>query len=74
MDLWEFGLIPYFIKEITPKAYECFAPEKTDKTVRLVPIYLYDLTSAFLILGIGVGLATLTFLLEIFYVKVKRHI
>nr|CAH0101214.1 unnamed protein product [Daphnia galeata] len=39
------------------------------KISRLAPIQLSDLTSAFLILGIGIGLATLVFLLETIYSK-----
>ena len=73
MNLWEFGLLEHWVKEVTPKAEECFSTKKRDKSIQLIPIYLYDLTSAFLILGIGVGLATLCFLLELVYVRVKRH-
>ena len=72
MGMWEFGLPAYWVKEATPKADECFAT-KNEKSVKLEPIHLYDLTSAFLILGIGIGLATLTFLLELVYARVKRH-
>ena len=73
MDLWEFGLIPHWIKEATPKADECFTRKKTEKSIRLVPIHLNDLISAFLILGIGIGLATLVFLLETVCKNVARH-
>ena len=74
MNMMEFGLNDYWVKEITPKAAECFVTEKPGKIVRLVPIHLYDLISAFLILGIGIGMATLCFLLELIYMRVKRHI
>ena len=54
-----------------PKADQCFADNKP-RISRLVPIQLSDLTSAFLILGIGIGLATLSFFLEMVYYKLKR--
>ena len=73
MELWEFGLVEHWMKEATPKAEECFAIRKPDKFFRLNPIHLFDLTSAFFILGIGVALATLCFLLELVYRRVKRH-
>ena len=73
MGLWEFGLPGYWMKQATPKAEECFASKKPGKSIRPVPIHLYDLTSAFLILGIGYGLSLLCFLLEIVYKKVTRH-
>jgi len=43
--------------------------KKKRQVSRLIPIQLTDLTSAFLILGIGMGLAILVFLLEIIYSK-----
>ena len=73
MDLLEFGLKQYWVNELTPKADKCFATKKNEKSVKLVPIHLYDLISAFLILGIGLGLAILCFLLEIVYVRIKRY-
>ena len=73
MDLWEFGLIRYWVKELTPRAEECFAAKKKEKSVKLVPIHLSDLTSAFLILGIGLGSAILCFLLELTYIRMKGH-
>ena len=72
MDLWESGLLRFWIKELTPKAEECFASRKKE-SARQVPIRLPVLTSAFLILGIGVGLAILCFLLELIYANFKRH-
>ena len=69
MDLWESGLIRYWVNERVPKADECYrSSDKIQKvSTREVPIHLHDLTSAFLILGIGIGLAALSFLLELFY-------
>nr|CAH0108320.1 unnamed protein product [Daphnia galeata] len=71
MDLWESGfLMLFWVKNLPtiPKANECFA-DKKNQVSRLAPIQLSDLTSAFLILGIGLGLATLSFLVELIYFK-----
>ena len=74
MDLWEFGLVGHWVKKVTPKAEECLSPKTKNKTIRQVPIYLHDLISAFFILGIGIGLATFCFLLElIVQVRVKQQ-
>ena len=71
MDLWETGLARYWVNELVPKAYECYHyGNKIQKvSTRQVPIHLHDLISAFLILGIGIGLATFSFLLELIYLK-----
>ena len=72
MDLWESGLMRFWVNNLIPKAYECFADNKR-RVARLSPIQLSDLTSAFLILGIGVGLATLSFLLELVFFKLQLY-
>ncbi len=71
--MWEGGFVRYWVNHLPtiPKADECFAENK-HRVSRLVPIQLTDLTSAFLILGIGIGLATLTFLLETIHSKWRR--
>ena len=74
MDIWEFGLMQHWMKEIIPRAEQCFLTTNQEKSARQVPIRLYDLISAFLILGIGLGLATLIFLMELIYLKFSRHI
>jgi hypothetical protein len=73
MDLWESGLMLFWVKNLPtiPKANECFA-DKKNQVSRLAPIQLSDLTSAFLILGIGLGLATLSFLVELIYFKMRN--
>ena len=75
MDLWESGLIRYWVNERVPKADECYrSSDKIQKvSTREVPIHLHDLTSAFLILGIGIGLAALSFLLELTYLKFSHR-
>jgi len=73
LELWETGLVRFWINHLPtiPKADECFAENKRNLS-RPLPIKLTDLTSAFLILGIGVGLATLIFLLESFRSNWRR--
>jgi hypothetical protein len=73
MNLWESGFMMFWVRNLPtiPKANECFADEK-NRVSRLVPIRLSDLTSAFLILGIGIGLATLSFLLELIYYNMAK--
>jgi hypothetical protein len=76
MDLYESGLCQFWVKQLPsiPKAEECFANDKRRVVSRPAPIQLTDLTSAFLILGIGIGLATLAFLLETIYAKWKQNV
>lgn len=66
MELWETGLPPFWVKNGLPNAPKCFAKSKTrdNNSARQGAIRLDDLTGAFLILGIGFGLATFVFLLE----------
>ncbi len=66
MDLWESGLARFWMKNLPtiPRADECF-DTKRRASRHLAPIQLSDFTSAFLILDIGIALATLSFLLEI---------
>ncbi|XP_032796243.2 glutamate [NMDA] receptor subunit 1 [Daphnia magna] len=73
MDYWESGLLNFGIKFLPtiPRAEKCFV-STTRRVARLLPIQLSDLTSAFLILGIGTGLAVLTFLLELLYSSINN--
>ena len=72
MDLFESGLVRFWVKEFVPiKATECFSSKQT-KSAHQVPIYLKDLTSAFVILGIGVGLSTLSFTWEVAYYNFQQ--
>jgi hypothetical protein len=73
MDLWESGLMRFWVNSqpTIPKADQCFADSKP-RISRLVPIQLSDLTSAFLILGIGIGLATLSFVSELIFFRLNR--
>ncbi|XP_046453943.1 ionotropic receptor 93a-like [Daphnia pulex] len=70
MDLWESGLVKFWVNNLPtlPKADACFVDSKRGVS-RPVAIKLTDLTSAFLILGIGIGLAILVFMLELIYWK-----
>ena len=65
-------MVRYWVKEMTPKADKCF--EKKQELGRQVPIRLADLTSAFLILGIGIGLATFAFCIELIRSSYQRVI
>ena len=71
--MWELGLMRHWVKELTPKAEKCFGAKNQEKTARQLPIRLSDMISAFLILGIELGLATLIFLLELIFLKFSRH-
>ena len=72
MDLYKIGLLRFWVKQLTPQTEECFLKRKK-KSARQVPIRLSHLVSAFLILGIGVGLAIISFVLGLIYAKFKRH-
>lgn len=64
IELWQTGLTRHWIEHMSPSAYECF-DRNPPKSTTSVPIKLVDLTSAFLIFGIGGGLSILIFLLEL---------
>ena len=73
MDLFESGLMNFWVNNLIPNgADECFA-SKQKSTARQVPIRLIDLTSAFVIFGIGVGAVVISFLLEIVNFKSQKH-
>lgn len=67
MDLWESGMVRFWVKNLIPRSDECFASKESRASARQVAIHLQDLMGAFLILGIGLGLATLCYLLELIY-------
>ncbi len=69
----ETGILRFVVNHLPtiPRADECLAENKR-RVSRPVPIQLTDLISAFLILGIGMGLATLIFLLEKIHSKWRR--
>ena len=70
ISLWESGHVRFWVQDAIPRADQCFASTKrTQHLARQVPIRLSDLTSAFLILGIGFGLALFTFVLEFTHAK-----
>ncbi len=64
IELWETGLPPFWVKKLMPRADKCFVKNKQTTAAREVPVQLYDLVGAFLVLGIGTIIATLTFLTE----------
>ena len=66
MELWETGLIVIWMKNVVPRAPKCFAKTKPRaNSTRQVTIKTMDLAAPFFILGIGLGLATIAFLVEI---------
>ena len=73
MALWETGLIDFWTREAMNArgGEKCLAPPNTKP--KLVPIKLVDLTSAFFILGFGIGVSILTFLIELIVAKYKRE-
>ena len=73
LDAYEFGLIDHWIDEALkiPGTDKCF--ETKPRKAKDVPIKLVDLTGAFLILGIGLGVSTLSFLLELIVAKYRHE-
>lgn len=74
MNLWESGLVRLWVYNNVPRADECFATDRQRTSARQVPIQLSDLTSAFLILGIGLGSSAICFLLEFTLTNSSRHV
>ncbi|KZS18969.1 Uncharacterized protein APZ42_014744 [Daphnia magna] len=76
VELWETGLAYFWVYKLfsptVSRADQCFV-ESTRKVSRRAPIQLSDLTSAFLILGIGTGLAVLSFLTELLYSRFRLY-
>ena len=66
-----FGIIGKLNRELffIPGSEKCL--NKKQKAAKEVPIKLADLTSAFLILGIGLGASILCFLIELIVAKYK---
>ena len=73
VKLWDSGLTYFWANKAIgkDKATECFDTKRQKNSAKQVAIRLVDLTSAFLILGIGLGLATISFLQEL--IKSKFH-
>lgn len=70
MGLFESGLVRFWARDAVPKADKCLATDKQKTSAR--KLRLQDLTSAFLIWGIGIGLAVLGFCLEHLHLKLNR--
>lgn len=75
VKLWESGLARFWVNTALglAKAAECFDSKRQKSSARQVPIRLSDLTSAFLILGIGLGLAIFCFLVELIKLNFRRR-
>lgn len=63
IELWESGLPPFWVRNHTPQAPQCFA--KIKPRTRQIAIRLIDLLGAFLIFILGVSLAALAFVIEL---------
>ncbi|KZS11925.1 Uncharacterized protein APZ42_023289 [Daphnia magna] len=76
VELWETGLTNFWVYNLfpptAPRAEQCFV-ESTRRVSSRAPIQLSDLTSAFLILGIGTGLSVLSFLTELLYSRFRLY-
>ncbi|KAI9553850.1 hypothetical protein GHT06_019119 [Daphnia sinensis] len=62
--LQESGLLDHWLKQYTPNVDKCIVG-KSKPHDRVSPFSLLDLSSAFLLLGIGIGLCLFAFLLEL---------
>ena len=47
--------------------------ENNQASARIKPLTLVDMSSAFVVFGIGMSLAILIFLLELIYKRIKDH-
>ncbi len=73
LKFWENGLLLKIIDRYENKETKAIcSPHKTDRP-RLTPVSLYDLSSAFIVLGLGIVLSILAFFLEICYNMWKSH-
>ena len=63
MRAWEMGLPQHWMKTTSKQAPECSTKNRPE-AARKRPIRINDLTGAFLVFGIGMGLALLAFLME----------
>ena len=65
MEIWEAGALVYLVRTYTPTMPQCsIAPKSNTISSQQIAIKLRDLTGGFLLLGIGLGLALLVFLIE----------
>ena len=72
----ENGLLDYYSNEVlyvpgSGGSEQCFKNQKS--AAKDTPIKLVDLTSAFFVLGIGLGLSILCFLIELIVSKYKKE-
>jgi hypothetical protein len=63
MKAWDVGLAHHWMKISIQQAPKCFIKNWPD-AARKMPIRIKDLFGAFLILGVGLGIATPIFLIE----------
>lgn len=61
--LWENGLLAYWSKQYTPNVDKCMVA-KAELRKERTALTLLDLSSAFMLLGLGIGSSLLVFFLE----------
>ena len=66
LELWQTGMTRFWIESFLPRADEFFA-KKPHKSTAAILIKLVDLTSAFLIFGLGVASSIIMFLIELIF-------
>ena len=69
-QFWENGIMDRMFAKFTPKIDKCMVDKK--EPPKLSPLKLVDLSSAFVILGIGCGLSLVAFLFEMCMASLQR--
>lgn len=68
MNLWESGLTKFWLNQLVQNVGTgCQRKKEKPKTSNAAGIKLEDLISAFLILGVGIGLALVSFMFELIH-------
>ena len=71
MILWETGLMDQWVKQYTRNSEKCILkPVKPEK----VPLKMNELSSIFIILGLGLGLSLIAFTHEVWRFKMKNRV
>lgn len=76
MELWETGLNRIWVYNELPKAQVCLTNVKRNHQQQApqTPIKLVDLTSAFFVLGIGISLSFLAFIVELMVLQRLKNL
>ena len=72
--MMEMGLTDYWVKKYTPNIDQCLLNNRKSTAPRQISLKLLNLSSVFVVLGIGFAISFLVFLLEqITYLAVGRR-